>query len=543
MMPSGNREAEQGLLGSLIHPQATWDLAHELASVAPPEHVTDPFLREVYLAALELYRDDGQPELLSLKDYLERRLQDPPNDLAVRLVEIQEAVPSPANARFYARRVADVHRVRRAWLVAHDLTQQLPQTLNGGTDEIERSWRELQRLATEGSSGLPLRPHRDLAPATPKRNELCMTLLRGTSHLLAAPAKQGKSTIAAAVAAAVATGYDPRRAAVNDHAESVLWLTAEEQPEQVAWRVGAILRAWEVGVTPAITYARVEDLGAKLGAVRATVARLKPALVVVDTLPSALAFRDENASAEWHARVPPLLDACDPAALLALHHAGKRLREKSSGQVVDTSEHQDYARGSSAAAGLFEAVLTLSGDLEDELILRRVAARWARKADLALHVRHLEDRDEIHVRLLEARLHATYEETLDRWLTLLEERIGVNNDELRQASGLRDGMRFRTYRDRAIAEGQIERRTRGMYARPGAPTASEIREDRCAEQILEALREQGPLRRRVIEGEVKQRRAIIGRQLKRLVEDGQVVFRPLGRSGLYDLPSADDEED
>lgn len=178
---------------------------------------------------------------------------------------------------------------------------------------------------------------------------------RGRVTLLAAREKDGKSTIATAGAAAVTRGTPFLDGKPGDPA-AVLWVAVEEHPHDLAQR------AVQFGADPD----RLVVLGLTdepLETLRAAVADVKPALLVIDTLPTWADrwVEDARSATSWTPVMVALtaLARESDAALLILHHS-----RKSDGAYRDSS---------AIGAGV-DVILEMSRHPEDPN-LRTVKAR------------------------------------------------------------------------------------------------------------------------------------------------------------------------
>jgi hypothetical protein len=181
---------------------------------------------------------------------------------------------------------------------------------------------------------------------------------RGRVTLLAAREKDGKSTIATAGAAAVTSG----RAFLDGSPTSpapVLWVAVEEHPHDLAQRCDVFGADPDRFVVLGITDTPLDTL-------RAAVADVRPALVVLDTLATwADRFvEDAHSSAAWTPVMAALTAVArdSDAGVLVLHHA-----RKSDGAYRDSS---------AIGAGV-DALLEMFPDAQDPAARTlKARARW-----------------------------------------------------------------------------------------------------------------------------------------------------------------------
>ncbi|HEY0931781.1 MAG TPA: AAA family ATPase [Gemmatimonas sp.] len=165
---------------------------------------------------------------------------------------------------------------------------------------------------------------------------------RGTLSSVYGPGKVGKSTMLADMAAHIARGqaWAGQRVAEGP----VLWVDLEQGPRRLA-RTFAQLDA--------PTAARVavwSDLGKvpEIGALRATIAALEPALVVIDSLGKFCQVDDENDNAAWQFALRPLEDLArsQRAAMVVIDHDRK-----------GEGTHGRAMRGASSKLAAFDAAI------------------------------------------------------------------------------------------------------------------------------------------------------------------------------------------
>ncbi len=234
-----NEEAERGLVGSLIVADATYEIVSTALSIAPPEMLFSPFVQAVYLAAVELHRDDGKPELTLLLTYVERQLKNPPNDLVVTLVELFDAVPNAGNVAFYARQVRESHEKRQAVLAAHRLIEANGENLDATLETLTNVQRQSTTEPECYTFGELLDTHQVL------REPIIEGLLRrGETMNVIAPSKVGKSWLVSSLAFQIALGRE--WLGMECHQGKVLIADNELHPETMASRLRAVSNALEI---------------------------------------------------------------------------------------------------------------------------------------------------------------------------------------------------------------------------------------------------------------------------------------------------------
>lgn len=196
---------------------------------------------------------------------------------------------------------------------------------------------------------------------------------QGRVTLLAAREKLGKSILAGAAAAAVASGRQFLGRPVLEG--SVLWLALEEHAGDVARRFQRFKAGRRVTVG-AMTAKPFDDVG---GAARA----LEPTLVVVDTLAALASSRvdDPSSSTAW-TKVMTLLTAVareTGSAVLLLHHS-----RKSDGTYRD----------STAIGAGCDVLLEMKDDAKDST-LRRISGRGRIPIEPEIAARLVGDRYEL----------------------------------------------------------------------------------------------------------------------------------------------------
>lgn len=176
-------------------------------------------------------------------------------------------------------------------------------------------------------------------------------LAPGNVGVLLGHPNAGKSTLASHVAYAVAQGRPlfGRRT----RAGRVLYLTAEDArgTKKRLYALGE-----QYGHTHDVQVMEISDLRtvASQAAVAAAIAAVKPALIVLDTLPAAFAGMDENHSGDMGAAVAWLLTVAKAgAAVLAVAHPAKAADGGKGGAAT--------ARGHGSLHGMLDVCIVLDG--------------------------------------------------------------------------------------------------------------------------------------------------------------------------------------
>lgn len=165
---------------------------------------------------------------------------------------------------------------------------------------------------------------------------------RGTLSNMYGPGKVGKSTMLADIAAHVARGehWAGQRTAQG----RVLWVDLEQGPRRLARtfrelddEAASQIDVWsELGDPP------------KLSAIRETIAKLEPALVIIDSLGKFCQVDDENDNAVWQLALRPLEDLArsQRAAVVVIDHDRK-----------GEGTHGRAMRGASSKLAAFDAAI------------------------------------------------------------------------------------------------------------------------------------------------------------------------------------------
>jgi hypothetical protein len=165
---------------------------------------------------------------------------------------------------------------------------------------------------------------------------------RGTLSSVYGPGKVGKSTMLADIAAHIARGQSWAGQPVAEG--SVLWVDLEQGPRRLA-RTFVKLDAHT-----AERVAVWSDLGSVplISTLRATIAALEPALVIIDSLGKFCQVDDENDNAAWQSALRPLEDLArsQRAAIVVIDHDRK-----------GEGTHGRAMRGASSKLAAFDAAI------------------------------------------------------------------------------------------------------------------------------------------------------------------------------------------
>ena len=154
-------------------------------------------------------------------------------------------------------------------------------------------------------------------------------LAEGTLNLLVAFMKTGKSTLASALALAVAQGKPFLGFPVQ--AGGVLVLALEEHPRDVGRRFSAF--GWESGDPIWVQHRSLSNSAHTLKKIRAFLASHDIKLIMIDTLTQFWRVGDENSNADIVRQLSPLLDLARESgvAIVLVHHERKSGGEEGRG--------------------------------------------------------------------------------------------------------------------------------------------------------------------------------------------------------------------
>ena len=181
--------------------------------------------------------------------------------------------------------------------------------------------------------------------------------------ILAAREGAGKSTLAAGLAVAVASGRGWLTGEPADESGAVV-IASEEHPAAVAAAVRRLSDdAGAVYVLPLQGLTKPADLAA-------LVRWRRPRLVVIDPMADALALSDERSYSEGRRAVREWMRAAWPAALLLLHH---QHRESDRGRADSVSEYHGSIGPASAVDLLLElrSAPAATGDTRRDLFVAK----------------------------------------------------------------------------------------------------------------------------------------------------------------------------
>jgi RecA-family ATPase len=177
-------------------------------------------------------------------------------------------------------------------------------------------------------------------------------IAEGTLNILAAYMKTGKTTLATALALAVAQGKPFLGFPVQQG--GVLYLALEENPRDVGRRFVAFGR--QPGDPIWIQPTSLPSFPRTLREIRAFIKALDIKLVIVDTLSRFWRVRDENSNAEIVRHLSPILDLAHESgvAILLIHHqrksGGKRAEESAGDRPFSASSIRRWSLTAARAA-------------------------------------------------------------------------------------------------------------------------------------------------------------------------------------------------
>ena len=359
-------ETERAILGSVLLDNGAFTVAVDAGLVAD-DFFDDGHLL-VWKAMVALDRRDEPIDNVTLRAELEGSDALQRAGGCSRISALIDGLPTTANVVHYAA-IVKRHAARRRLIVACDVTikkalvadedaDALGEQLRGRLDQIGvvgevRSGLEIRSLASILEDPEALQPPTVVAP---------LLAWAGRVTLLAAREKGGKSTLATGAASAVSSGASWLHAMALSG--SVLWFGLEEHTSDL------VARLHRFGADPERVFVvdALRTTGDPLTAMRAAVEKLRPTLVVIDTLAALVEHvsgrPDPGSSTAW----VPIMSALTRiardtnAAILLLHHA-----RKSDGRYRDSS---------AIGAGV-DAIIEMSGESGNSNARRlRVQARW-----------------------------------------------------------------------------------------------------------------------------------------------------------------------
>ena len=141
LIPLFNLEAEMGVLGSMI---LSTEAAEEMGTMLRPEDFYRPAHRTVFEAMRRLTLSRAEIDIVTLKDELMETGQLANIGGVDYLIEVADYVPSPKNAKFYAKIVLDKATLRRLETAARSIVGIVHEP--DGTDaqeKVDRAEREI----------------------------------------------------------------------------------------------------------------------------------------------------------------------------------------------------------------------------------------------------------------------------------------------------------------------------------------------------------------------------------------------------------------
>jgi hypothetical protein len=315
--------------------------------------------RAVYRAICDL-ADEGQPfadlqaVAIALRGKLKGVTFDTGHDTGEAVADILHPlscyVGSCANAEYYAREVASLHRKRRVIILGYRLAE----AGQNGRDDFEETAREigneLRELDASTGPSRRILEARSIADLLAEPEEQIPWLIDGLLpaagfSLLAAKPKVGKSTFARCCALAVARNQ--RFLGRACHGGPTIYVGLEDKPTETVAHFRALGASDEdlfivtdAGPSQETAIPDLRSLVLEKGAV----------LVVIDTLARLVHLQDTNDYAEVMRKLEPLIDLARRTGchVLALHHTGKNDRDDG-----------DSLLGSTAFFASCDVVLTL----------------------------------------------------------------------------------------------------------------------------------------------------------------------------------------
>lgn len=351
-------EAERAVLSAMLLDATA---AAKGAATGAPELFFEPRHQVLFGAMCRLVRDGRKVDPIMVRDALG------PIDLdriggIEYVATLIDVVPTAAHVEDHIGILADKAHRRQLVLAAHRLIEDIGRK---PLAELTADASSMLKAAAPKSTGATR--CRTLAEllADPETQAPPLVVVprlawKGRVTLLAAREKDGKSTLAAAGVAAVTQG----RQFLNEPttASRVLWLAAEEHPNDLAQR--AQLFGTHEQHLHVVGRPSPDSLFADI---RADVETVKPALLVVDTLASAVEglVDDPHSSTAW----TPVMSAltaiardCDVAILLLAH------ARKSDGSYRDST---------AIGAGV-DVILEMSTPVDDATARTiKARGRWA----------------------------------------------------------------------------------------------------------------------------------------------------------------------
>lgn len=408
--PPRDDEAERAVLGALLLDAPAFQRA---ALILRPEMFFAERHGLLFGAIADLASRSVTADPITIRDELGRRGNLDRAGGMEYIASLIDVVPTAANVEYHAQIVAEKARRRQIAAEMHRLHQAAHNGIPLESIERDLAAAVASARAPRAGGAKQWRTLRDLL-SEPEANSTPIAVIprcafRGRVTLFAAREKDGKSTFAAAGVAAL-TQSRPFLGEPVDRG-TVLWIAAEEHPHDLAQRA----RDFGTDVDRLLVMAcpPPESLFADI---RAAVETLKPTLVVVDTLATAVGgiVDDPHSSTAW----TPVMVAFTAlardfsVAILLLAHA-----RKSDGAYRDST---------AIGAGV-DVILEMSTPVDDMASrIIKARGRWAMKPFTVRYTGHGFD------------LAGGGEISLDaRVLLHIERHPGIGSREVRDEVGAR----------------------------------------------------------------------------------------------------------
>ncbi len=195
-------------------------------------------------------------------------------------------------------------------------------------------------------------------------------LEEGSTSLLVARQKEGKSMLAAQLAIDVADG-EPFLGRLQTKRGRVLYVDYENRAHRVKARGLDLARGRNVQDVFYLAYDRISERelgldGKQLEPLKEAVKLLQPALLVIDPLrlSTSIDFTDPNKVVDALRRVSSIQDECPQTAILLVHHRTKSNQEHTVRLQDDPRAWIDRTYGSQALIAHVETIIGLERDTE-----------------------------------------------------------------------------------------------------------------------------------------------------------------------------------
>ena len=371
-------DQEQIILGALLLNESLEQL-DSIADDLQPSDFLLPSHRAVFVALLEMRKRHEPPRLNLLVEELKRTRQLKRIGGPAFLATLIDGIPR------FSDLSAEIKLIKKA-AKARELKKLAEQVISddSGSSLSEQALRAVQRMSeivadaderSEAGAGAPAlaRSWADFAAEAFTQGErIAFAVERGEIALLNALPNAGKTTLALNAALSLASGRELLPVVGQSQPRRVLYVDGETRrarlQRDLRWMSRDFSRDEAIALGQNLhVICEAEISGESLALTRAdhlqTISqealRVKPDLIVVDTLASLCPVFNENDNAEQQRRVwQPLQKLARQvnAAILVLHHVGKRNEDSQSPERVYRG------RGASASGGAARAVWLLTPD-------------------------------------------------------------------------------------------------------------------------------------------------------------------------------------